>query len=837
MTPVTSPRPARTLALLAALSLAGPLHAATRIVANGNDSGVGSLRQTLANAVPGDVITFSALVTQVSLNSPLEITQNISITGPGVTLDGQLKGRVLHVATGASATLQGLTITRGLLAGKGIDVGGSADSGSSWGAGIRNDGALVLDGVQVVGNYATGGGGGGGSYYGGGGGGGSGVRVSLGGGALLYGAGGSGGAGINFLGGNGASASPTGGAGPSVGGNGSNGGGAGGGGGLGGSGGSHSGGGGGGWAGGGGGGGWYGGGGGGYGGAGGDLSGGAGSDGSTGGGPTYLDGGRGGSPGPGGDAAFAGEGGGGGYIALGGVWLGGGGGAGQSGGNGGAAVGGIYNAAGATLTVQGAGCAISANLAAGGGGGGGQGGGQAVGGLWNDGALNITTACQAAISGNAAGAGRNGLGTGPAASNNDVRGTVTTILGLDVAVTGVGNVSATAGPTPFSGAINACTSAGGSACSANYAQTTPPGSVTLTASAAPGQAFAVQWGGACSGTATTCTVTLNQARTATAAFTLLYPITASANPAAGGSVVCTPTSPVPAGQNVSCSASANPGYTFTGWSGDCNGNGACSLTNVTAAKSVTASFTLNTYPITASANPAAGGSVACTPNPAPHGSAAGCNASANPGYTFTGWSGDCSGSSPSCSLPNVTAPKSVTASFAPVTTFTGTTVPPSGTGGPATAQFTGGGPACRFDLASTAFVAAPSAPPPGQLLPQGMFQFKLIGCEATPVTMRIDWPKPVSGLTKWGPASAGAPLSYFAPDNLSVSGNTSTFTVIDGQKGDDDWAVNGTIVDPVGPTASAAVAPIPTLGQWALMLLGLLAVGLGMHRLRRSHVG
>jgi hypothetical protein len=146
----------RLVPLLAALALAGPLHAATLTVINGADSGAGSLRQALVDAAAGDVIVFASGVTQVLLDSPLEIDRNLSINGPGVTLDGQLKGRVLHVAAGASATLQGLTITRGLLAGKGIDWNGSADSGSSWGAGIRNDGALVLDGVQVVGNYATG---------------------------------------------------------------------------------------------------------------------------------------------------------------------------------------------------------------------------------------------------------------------------------------------------------------------------------------------------------------------------------------------------------------------------------------------------------------------------------------------------------------------------------------------------------------------------------------------------------------------------------------------------------------------------------------------------------
>ncbi len=752
MTPVTSPRPARTLALLAALALAGPLHAATLTVTTGADSGPGSLRQALTAAAAGDVITFSG-VTEVKLGSQLEISaQNLTVNGPGVTLDGQLKGRVLHVATGASATLRGLTITRGLLAGKGIDWNGTANSGSSWGAGIRNDGALVLDGVQVVGNYATGGGGGGNPF--GGGGGGSGVRVSVG-GSYVYGAGAKGGVGQSYAAGHGDIDNPTGGSvnDPSnTGGNGSHGGGAGGGGGLGGGGG-------GGWAGGGGSGGRFGAGGGGYGGSGGELAGGGGSDGSHGGGGGNFTGGVGGSAGAGGDGSgTGGYGGGGGYVALGGVWLGGGGGAGGNvGSDGGAAAGGIYNAAGATLSVQGAGCAVSANLAAGGGGAGYLGGGQAVGGLWNDGTLGLAAGCQTAISGNAAGAGRNGQGTGPAAADNDLRGTATTIVGLNVAVTGSGSVSAL-GPTPFSGAISDCTSAGGSACTAIYAHTI--NAVTLVASAAPGQAFSVQWGGACSGTTPSCSVTMDQSRSATVAVTLLFPIATSASPAAGGSVACTPPL-VPEGQNATCTASANTGYTFTGFSGDCMGS--------------------------------------------------------------------------SCTLSNVTGPRSVTASFEPVITrFSGTTVPPSGTGGPATAQFTGGGPACRFDLASTAFVAAPSAPPPGQLLPQGMFQFKLIGCDATPVTMRIDWPKPVSSLTKWGLESAGAQPSYFAPDGLNVSGNTTTFTVIDGQKGDDDWAVNGTIVDPVGPTQDAAVAPVPTLSQWALMLLGLLAAGLGLGGLRRQ---
>jgi len=55
-----------------------------------------------------------------------------------------------------------------------------------------------------------------------------------------------------------------------------------------------------------------------------------------------------------------------------------------------------------------------------------------------------------------------------------------------------------------------------------------------------------------------------------------------------------------AGTSVTLTASSATSSTFTGWSGGCSGTGTCSIT-MDAAKTVTATFTLKTYTITASA--------------------------------------------------------------------------------------------------------------------------------------------------------------------------------------------------------------------------------------------
>ncbi len=72
----------------------------------------------------------------------------------------------------------------------------------------------------------------------------------------------------------------------------------------------------------------------------------------------------------------------------------------------------------------------------------------------------------------------------------------------------------------------------------------------------------------------------------------------------------------------------------------------------------------NTVAMAANAAPADGGTVSCTPNPAPRGGDASCTATPNLGFQFTGWGGDCAGTQAVCALTAINSDKTVTAQFA-----------------------------------------------------------------------------------------------------------------------------------------------------------------------------
>ncbi len=94
---------------------------ATFVVTNGNDSGVGSLRQAIldANANPGpDTIVFDPGVTgTITLLSQLPtITDDVEIVGPGAAvleISGNHTVRILAVDNGADVAISGLTLRNG----------------------------------------------------------------------------------------------------------------------------------------------------------------------------------------------------------------------------------------------------------------------------------------------------------------------------------------------------------------------------------------------------------------------------------------------------------------------------------------------------------------------------------------------------------------------------------------------------------------------------------------------------------------------------------------------------------------------------------------------------
>jgi hypothetical protein len=219
--------------------------------------------------------------------------------------------------------------------------------------------------------------------------------------------------------------------------------------------------------------------------------------------------------------------------------------------------------------------------------------------------------------------------------------------------------------------------------------------VTLVATAAAGYRFA-SWTG-CSSSTSTCTIAnLSGDANVTASFIARYTVTASASPAAGGSISGGGT--YDAGSNVTLTATAAAGYTFSSWSGCASSTTTCVLANLSGSANVTANFT-GQYTVTTSANPAAGGSVSGGGS-----YAAGANvalvATANAGYRFGSWTG-CSSSTSSCVLANLAGNATVTANFVPQYNVSASANPAAG------GSVSGAG---TYDAGATVTLAASASP-------------------------------------------------------------------------------------------------------------------------------
>jgi hypothetical protein len=124
--------------------------------------------------------------------------------------------------------------------------------------------------------------------------------------------------------------------------------------------------------------------------------------------------------------------------------------------------------------------------------------------------------------------------------------------------------------------------------------------------------------------------------------------------------------------------------------------------------------------------------------------------------------------------------------------------------------------------------------------PDGLFQFTTTGCSGT-ITMQVVFPTAFSASEKYwkyGPTPGPTPAHWYPLGTASLSGHTATFTITDGGLGDDDLAVNGSIVDAGGPGVSAGggsgggagVAMTPSLTIWGLLMLSTLLALFGAVR-------
>jgi uncharacterized repeat protein (TIGR02543 family) len=236
----------------------------------------------------------------------------------------------------------------------------------------------------------------------------------------------------------------------------------------------------------------------------------------------------------------------------------------------------------------------------------------------------------------------------------------------------------------------------------------PTGStLTLFQTPAAGSVFQ-GWGGQCSGQSASCTVQMDGDRQVGAAWApaggstaQLTVSVAGGGHVSGGSINCPSicVANVALNSAVTLNASPSDGYVFTGWTGGCTGASPICTVTMTAAATVTATFTqANVLSVAIGGNGAVtggsgaincgGGASICSAN-----FAAGATVSlvATPavGATFTGWTGACGGSATTCTV-SMTQSRSVTATFSGAA-GTGFTLSVSVTGN---GTVTGGGISC-----------------------------------------------------------------------------------------------------------------------------------------------
>ncbi len=120
----------------------------TDMVTSLNDSGAGSLRQTIAGAASGDTIQFASSLsggTIVLISGELAIGKSLTIAGPGassLSISGSNSSTIFAISAATTVSISGLTITDG-------------NAGLGDGGGIYNDGSLTISNCTLSADTAT----------------------------------------------------------------------------------------------------------------------------------------------------------------------------------------------------------------------------------------------------------------------------------------------------------------------------------------------------------------------------------------------------------------------------------------------------------------------------------------------------------------------------------------------------------------------------------------------------------------------------------------------------------------------------------------------------------
>jgi hypothetical protein len=145
----------------------------------------------------------------------------------------------------------------------------------------------------------------------------------------------------------------------------------------------------------------------------------------------------------------------------------------------------------------------------------------------------------------------------------------------------------------------------------------------------------------------------------------------------------------------------------------------------------------------------------------------------------------------------------------------------------------------HIDAAQSLTAASLATLPPRVTLPHGAVSLRLTnGAPGSNATVVLTYPEDLPAGTryyKYGPTADNPADHWYAYPDAVISGNTITLTLTDGGAGDSDLSVNGIIADPGGPawiSAPGNVTAIPTLPQWAMMLLAGIMGMLALNRMR-----